>query len=152
MTKMLITQVAKSVPFDNSTNGYIADNTQDAIEETKSTAGQARYAIVFAYNGNASNRWLELFQSNPSNDTPFVIAEPSAVVAMALSNSNDTATGTMTLYKNGVLLDDLSVTSGQTAYETGVYHLLSPGDELSVKVTAGSFQDPLFSPNIKVTA
>ena len=29
------TEVAESVPFDNATNGFIADNTQAAIEEAK---------------------------------------------------------------------------------------------------------------------
>jgi len=152
VTDWVKTEVAESVPFDNSTNGYIADEVQSAIEETRSTAGQARYVINYSYNGNASNRWLELFQSNPSNNTPFVVAEASSVVAMALSNSNDTATATVTLYKNGVELDTLSVSSAQTAYETGISWPLVSGDELSAKVTSGSLQDPAFFPNIKVSA
>lgn len=30
-----LTQVAESVPFDNSTNGFVADNVQAAIEEAR---------------------------------------------------------------------------------------------------------------------
>lgn len=33
-----ITQVAKSVPFDNSTNGFVSEDVQAAIEEAKDTA------------------------------------------------------------------------------------------------------------------
>lgn len=152
MSQWIIKEVAYSVPFDNDTNGYTADNVQEAIEETKTTAGQARYALLFGYNGNASNRWLELFQSNPSETTPYVVAENSEVVAMSLSNTNTSATATVTLYKNGVLLDTLSVTSAQTAYESGLSWSLSPGDELSAKVTSGSLSSPMFSTNIKVVA
>ncbi len=33
------TVVAESVPFDNSTNGFIATDVQTAIEEAKNTSG-----------------------------------------------------------------------------------------------------------------
>jgi hypothetical protein len=36
-----ITPVAESVPFDNDSNGYTADNVQDAIEETSGSRIQA---------------------------------------------------------------------------------------------------------------
>jgi len=35
MTKVVISSVAKSTPFDNSTNGFVATDTQAAIEEVK---------------------------------------------------------------------------------------------------------------------
>ncbi len=31
----IITPVAESVPFDNDTNGFVAENVQDAIEEVQ---------------------------------------------------------------------------------------------------------------------
>lgn len=38
------TQNATQVPFDNSTNGFVSDNVQDAIEE-----GEARQASIETY-------------------------------------------------------------------------------------------------------
>lgn len=38
MASSFITQVASSVPFDNETNGFIAEDTQAAIEEARDTA------------------------------------------------------------------------------------------------------------------
>lgn len=38
MSNIIITQVAQSVPFDNSTNGFTADNVQNAIEEAKNSS------------------------------------------------------------------------------------------------------------------
>jgi hypothetical protein len=39
INKIAVTNVAKSTPFDNSTNGFVATNVQDAIEEATSSSG-----------------------------------------------------------------------------------------------------------------
>ena len=44
-----MTQVASSVPFDNSTNGFIAEDVQAAIEESKS--GKINFSVVKVLEG-----------------------------------------------------------------------------------------------------
>lgn len=145
-------EIARTVPFDNSTNGYIADNVQDAIEETLVNAGSSRYPMLFGYNGNAStNRWLEMFQSNPSNQSGFVVAEPATVKAMSVS-AKTAATAQVTFYINAVATDILTVTASRTAYESGLDWSLDPGDEVSAQVTSGSLSDPIFVVTAKTSS
>lgn len=64
------TPVAKQVPFDNSTNGFVSSEAQSAIEEAKQNAqGFPRAAVRGTYNGTVSNnQWLgpqELLPNTP---------------------------------------------------------------------------------------
>ncbi len=79
MKRVDISQVAYAVPFDNSMNGFLSTDVQDAIEEIDSkVTGKPRAIIAFAYNGTANTgKWLETFASIASNETPFVTAEPA---------------------------------------------------------------------------
>lgn len=38
MAKGFVTQVAASIPFDNTINGFVADNAQEAIEEIQNNS------------------------------------------------------------------------------------------------------------------
>lgn len=63
-------QVAESVPFDNSSNGFTSEEVQSAIEEAKNTAeGFPRAGSRSTYNGTVSNGdWLgpnELLSNTP---------------------------------------------------------------------------------------
>ena len=113
MSKIHITPVAESVPFDNSTNGFLSDNTQGAIEETSDTAGSSRYAVIFASSGNTSAKYLEIFPSVTSDTSPFVIAENSEITSLSISAKNST-TCTVEVYINGVSINSLSLTAQKT--------------------------------------
>lgn len=55
-----LTQVARGTPFDNSTNGFISQDTQAAIEEAKQNAeGFPRAGISLTANGTISDlAWI----------------------------------------------------------------------------------------------
>lgn len=38
MARAFITQVSRSLPFDNTSNGFVADNAQEAIEEIQNNS------------------------------------------------------------------------------------------------------------------
>ncbi len=138
--------------FQNDTdrsNGFVSTNTQEAIEETALNSGSSRYAIVFSYNGNASNRWLELFQSVPSDDSPFVVAELGEIASLSISTRTNT-TATVSIYINGVAEETITLTSAKVNHKINIAHSLFGGDTLSVKVTSGSTADPIVSVNVKV--
>lgn len=68
------TQVAASVPFDNSTNDLVSDNTQDAIEETFENASgpKGRLPIMFWEFSTYANNYLYYGGQIKSNEAPFV--------------------------------------------------------------------------------
>jgi hypothetical protein len=69
-------QVAKTVPFDNSSNGFLAEDTQAAIEEVNSTVGNtASPGFTWGRSGHVSvGAWLqnETVPSNKSGRTMFL--------------------------------------------------------------------------------
>lgn len=145
-----VTPVARSVPFDNDTNGYIATDTQAAIEETATQSGQSRYAVIIGYNGNANSiKYLEVFSSNPSNTSPFIVSEPGTIESLGISASSS-STGTVTIYKNAVASGTVSLTA-QTSNSTIITPVtVAAGDKISAAVTSGSASNPVLSVLIKV--
>lgn len=148
------TSVAFSTPFENEpdrSNGFVSDNTQEAIEEARDTAhGIASRAMpVCGFNGVAViNRWLEFHHSQPSNTSPLVIAEPSIVKALSVSvRGNDTVT--FTVYKNGTAFDTLVITAAHKARKKNLNYTLTDLDDLSVQVTSGSCREPTFTWSIQ---
>lgn len=55
MSNFYSSQVAKSVPFDNSTNGFTAGDVQAAIEEAKSSTPKRSFFAEILYSGAMSN-------------------------------------------------------------------------------------------------
>lgn len=143
-THFNINPVSKSTPFDNSTNGFTAENAQTAIEEAYLTAANAsRGPTIAAFDGNGSSgRWLEFYSNNPSNNNPFIIAENSQLIAVSIVTSAASATGTVTIYKNGVSVQTISLAAQKKNSINGLTTLLADLDELSVQVTSGSISRP----------
>jgi len=146
---MRVTQVARSVPFDNGTNGFTADNTQDAIEEAISgQAGKIVGIPTFLNNGATKNKWLSRDGSfDPSNSVPAVIIFDAQIFALSYSNSNDNSSADAEIYKNGVLLYTWEIRSKRTAWKTNMPMLsLTRGDRLSVffKDVAGNTPNSVF--------
>jgi len=48
MSKDQFVQVAQSTPFDNSTNGFVSEDTQAAIEEVNNKAKKIKAGIILA--------------------------------------------------------------------------------------------------------
>jgi hypothetical protein len=69
-----VEQVASSVPFDNSTNSFTAEDVQAAIEEARSAALGKRAFTVFVSNGATTNKWLVSWSaSDPSDQVPHIL-------------------------------------------------------------------------------
>ena len=149
MSTLYPTNVASGTPFDPTGTFLTSENVQDAIVETLLEAGSSRFALLFGYNGNASSRFLELFASNPSNQTPFVVAEIASIASLSLSCKSST-TATASIRVNGVEVETISVTAGTSATKSGLNYALAVGDKISVYVSSGSMNDPMISVNIKV--
>jgi len=141
---ILATPVSKQIPFDNSINGFTASNAQTAIEEAKTVAANAsRGPTIAAFDGSASTgRWLEFYNNNPSDNNPFIVAEPAQLVAVSIVTSAGSATGTVTIYKNGVSLQTISLAAQKKNAVSGLAHNLVSLDELSLQVTSGSITRP----------
>jgi hypothetical protein len=143
--------VAITVPFDNATNGFTADEVQSAIEEARNTAeGKARFIAVYGFDGVASTgRWLELHQNVGSDVTGYVAPLDIKLENLSASCASST-TVTFTVYKNiSTSVATLTITSNRKGY-TAVNVTIAPLDEISVKVTSGSCSKPGFSVHMRV--
>jgi hypothetical protein len=133
-----INQVAESVPFDNDSNGFVADDTQAAIEEVKSIASPLRVPINLVYNGTVSNGdFIGYSNLLPGDSTPIVIPITGTFVEFTFSNNNSSADFALEFRKNttgGAAFFTWSTDNTQTA----AILLPSPepfsiGDEIYVK-------------------
>lgn len=80
--------VASSTPFDNSTNGFTADDVQEAIEEVRGIAEPLRVPINLIYNGTLSNGdFIGYSNLLPGDATPIVIPITGTFVEFTWSNS-----------------------------------------------------------------
>jgi hypothetical protein len=135
--------VAGQVPFDNSTNGFTSENAQGAIEEASVLGGLAsRGPTTCGFDGTGSSgRWLEFFSNNPSNNSPFIVAEPCQLIAVSLSASSN-STGTITIYKNGVSTQTITLTASRKNRVSSLAINFTDLDEISAQVTSGSIARP----------
>ena len=86
--RTFVTDVAGSTPFDNTSNSFIADNVQDAIEEVRAIAEPLRVPINLIYNGTLSNGdFIGYSNLLPGDDTPIVIPISGTFVEFTWSNS-----------------------------------------------------------------
>lgn len=142
------TQLAKQTPFDNSTNGFVAQDVQSAIEEQKDViAVTASPGFSWGSSGNTtSNTWL-LNDTVPSNKTGrnFPLYNGS-LMSISVSNENSN-TFTIQLYEHDgttfTLLTSVALVS-QRSIEvqfTGVS--ITKGKELAIKQSSGSSKNPV---------
>lgn len=94
--------VAESVPFDNDTNGFTADNTQTAIEEAKQNAeGFPRAGIILVQNGTQGNGdWITY--SNLTPDAKIVFPVNTRINEVTFANSSSDVEFSLVVYKNGI--------------------------------------------------
>lgn len=142
-------QVAVNTPFDNSSNGFVADNTQTAIEEVKSLVTESSKAFTFAfYNGNANaQRWLEFFPGIASDEAPIRVIGALSVRAIVARTVSTNATCTIGFYN--VTTSTLLYTITFSAVKEVVMSAAAPGlftlpagGSLGIKVDTGSISKP----------
>ena len=129
---------------------YAAEDVQEALEQTLNYTGVSRFALLFAYNGQASNKWLELFQSISSDTSPYVCAEDGEIKALSVAVKNST-TATFTIYVNGVSVDTITLTAATQNSKSGLSLALATNDAISAKITSGSARDIILIAHIQVT-
>lgn len=137
------TPVCRSIPFDNTLNGYISTNAQDAIEESKAIAVRtARYCVIGAYESTANTgRWLEFSRGNSSNTSPLIIVGIQRFEEITLVTADTASTASVTLYRNLTPLLVISLNAQKVAVvESDV--ILNDLDQLSLQVTAGTISKP----------
>jgi hypothetical protein len=146
--KLLATDVAVDLTFNNLTNGWTATNVQEAIEEARNQAyGKGPYCVSCGFDGNASSgRYLE-YQSNvDSNVVGFIVPKVSILTDMSLGvQANSTVT--FSVYKwdgtTETLLTTISLAAARKGRVTGLSISLAVLDELRVKCTSGSCSRPI---------
>lgn len=134
--KFLTTQPAAATPFDNSSNGFIADEVQTAIEEAKQNAeGFPRAGIRSTYNGTVgNNNWLGPTELLPN--TPLLVAPVKLKlqeITWANQNTNvDFRIEFRLTSKTGTIFHTLTVTSPNSGYGyvSGINYDLNPGDAI----------------------
>lgn len=144
MTAIKKSEVAESIPFDNDTNGFIADEVQGAIEELNEKVGvSASPGYSWGRSGNASSgTWLNNDEV-PSNNTGRTIAliNPS-IQNISVANENIN-TFDISVYEhegNSINLT-LLVTVNVIASRSAFFQIDIPatsGRQLAVRVTSGS--------------
>jgi hypothetical protein len=124
--KHVVTPIAETVPFDNATNGFVADEVQSAIEETKSyNEGFPRSGVVLTANGTVSTgNWITYTEllANPRIVFPVGIR----LKEMTFNNSNTSLRAlNFTIYKNGQdagnIVHVITPTAGQRTAGYGYY-------------------------------
>ena len=140
MGGVVIYPVAESTPFDNSTNGFVSDNTQAAIEEARSNAisQNSRMAITCGFDGDAkTGRWLEFFPNNRSDELPFIVAELSKITGLTVS-TKDASTGEISIFVNSVERAVVTLTA-ESKFSINTLDLgLVQNDEISAQIKSGN--------------
>ena len=112
--------VARQIGFDNSTNGFVADEVQGALEELKndiSTSASPGFSFGRASNVN-NGTWL-LNEGVPSNKSGRYVYINNAIVEKIFVGSETVSTYDLEIYShdgdsvNLTLLDTVSIVSSR---------------------------------------
>jgi len=138
------TPVAESVPFDNDTNGFIAEDTQGAIEELAETVStSASPGFSFGKGGNVnSGAYLEN-EGVPSNISGRYIYIDNAVVTRVFIAVQNAATFDVAVYyhdgneANLTLLGTINIVAS-TGGESSVNWVVPSQKQLAMRIVNGS--------------
>lgn len=143
MPKVRSTPVARSIPFDNSSNGFTSNQVQGAIEEIGASASPG---FSWGRNGGLlAGTWLQNDGVN-SNSAGRYVGIDNPRVVLFFCSSNTVSTFTLTLYShdgasvNLTALGTLTVTAARGAV-AAVNFPTSKGKQLACRITAGSADD-----------
>lgn len=148
-TAFNINQVARTTPFDNSTNGFTSITTQGAIEEVYNIASTSSRAFTFCqFNGNANaGRYVEFFSGIASNEAPLRVINALQVLTVVARTTAINATCTIGFYDITPVTPTLLYTATFSAVKelvlTGTPLFTVPANgKLAIKVDSGSISKP----------
>lgn len=136
--------VAESVPFDNDTNDFIAEDVQAAIEEVNQTlVTSASPGFSFGRSSNVnSGTWLQC-ETVPSNKAGRFVYISNPVIKNIFISNEQISTFNVSVYShegdevNLTLIDTVSVVSSRG----GTFAIDAPiasGVQLALRITSGS--------------
>lgn len=134
-------QVARSIWFDNSTNGFTSDNVQEAIEEIGASASPG---FTFGRSGAAvSGTWL-LNDGVPSNKAGRTIVLGASKIVKIFSATEDLDTYTLQIYShdgnevNLTFLTTLTVTASRTGNSGTISVSVPANKQLAAYLATGT--------------
>ena len=137
--------VAGSIPFDNSTNDFVSDNVQSAIEEVQETSSSSSSpGFTWGRSGNLSTGTWLLNDGVPSNKAGRTIVLNNAKIAKIFTATEDLDTYNIGIYShdgdeiNITLIATLVVTASRTGNSGTVSVSVPSGKQLGAKVDSGS--------------
>lgn len=133
-------QVAESVPFDNDSNGFSADNVQEAIEEIGASASPG---FSFGRNGNVSaGTWLRRPGNVPSNRAGVTIPINNPIIVEVSCSNRNVDTYTIEIYEhegnsvNLTLLGSVNVIGARGGTFTTNF-AATKGKQIAVRLSTG---------------
>jgi len=136
-----ITQVARSIFFDNSSNGFTANNVQAAIEEIGASASPG---FSFGREGTSSNGvWLRRVGNIETNRTGITISVTNPVITLVAYGTENVDTYSFGIYQhdgnsvNLVLLTTINVVSTRAGTQT-ISVATTKNKQLAIKVLSGN--------------
>ena len=146
MAIQTITPVAKSVPFDNATNGFVSTDVQAAIEEMSTTAAvSASPGFTWGYNGNATAGTYLANDGVPSNVSGRMVPLVSGFIAEIFVLNQLTTTYSVDVQKRVGAIFTTVQTVTVTAARGNVFSVsvaVAKYDELCVRVSPTSANNP----------
>lgn len=143
-----ITPVSKSIPFDNSTNGFVSTNAQAAIEEVNSKIQtSASPGFSFGRTGVCSGGTYMQCETVPSNVSGRWVYIANAIVTHVYIANELSTTFTMEVtYHDGngtneVVLGTATVTAAKGA-DVAVNWSVPTGKQIAVRVFNGTANSP----------
>lgn len=137
------TQLASQTPFDNTGNGFVSTQVQDAIVEAKTAGNAQRFSIPFIHNGVLTNA-QRVGYSDALPNSPVVIPKDSTLKEITFSNSAANADARFDIYRRptpsasatpggtAVLLQQWTLTNALSGVLSGMNHFFSAGEELLI--------------------
>lgn len=148
MSQWIIKEVAKSVPFDNATNGFVSNDVQAAIEELNDKVlTSASPGFSFGRSGNVTKSAYLLNESVPSNISGRYVYINNAAIKRVFVSTQLSGTYKFGVYShdgnevNITLLGTVTVTSAVG----GVFSVnwaVATGKQLAVRVESDSTDSP----------
>lgn len=92
MSSPFISPTADSIPFDNDSNGFVAEDLQAAVEEAKNSVASGLVGLMYTHsfvkNGRARDTWVDNTSNGiVSNQSPHTVVWRSQLVGLSFSCS-----------------------------------------------------------------